>query len=161
MAFIDIVWKTIYIMSTAIVFVAVVKQFVDSNSWFRLRRFYNKLETIRLWQQLRVDDGLEEDLLVPVRGNQFKFFIVKNSEYSSDYHFLDFLRIYIYINDKLVCKFYRLDSMSLYARYALSYKSDYNPDEIDLIIKEAYKQAKTEMSAYYDKKHETDHKSFF
>ena len=161
MSFIDIVWKIIYIMSTEIVFVAVVIQFADSNSWFRLRRFYNKLETIRLWQQLRVDDGLEEDLLVPVRGNQFKFFIVKNSEYSSDYHFVDFLRIYIYINDKLVCKFYRLKSMSLCARYALSYKSDYNPEEIDLIIKEAYKQAKTEMSAYYDKKHETDHKSFF
>ena len=161
MSFIDIAWKIIYIMSTAIVYVAVVKQFADSDSWFRLRRFYNKLETIRLWQQLRVDDGLEEDLLVPVKGNQFKFFIVKNSENSSDYHFVDFLRIYIYINDKLVCKLYRLGSMSLCARYALSYKSDYNPDEIDLIIKEAYKQAKTEMSAYYDKKHETDHKSFF
>ena len=160
MSFIDIAWKIIYIMSTAIVFVTVV-QFADSNSWFRLRRFYNKLETIRLWQQLRVDDGLEEDLLVPVRGNQFKFFIVKNSEYSSDYHFVDCLRIYIYINDNRVCKFYRLDSMSLFSKYALSYKSDYNPDEIDLIIKEAYKQAKTEMSAYYDKKHETDHKSFF
>lgn len=160
MSFINIVWKIIYIMSTAIVFVTVV-ELADSNSWFRLRRFYNKLETIRLWQQLRVDDGLEEDLLVPVRGNQFKFFIVKNSEYSSDYHFVDFLRIYIYINDNRVCKFYRLDSMSLFSKYALSYKSDYNPDEIDLIIKEAYKQAKTEMSAYYDKKHETDHKSFF
>ena len=160
MSFIDIVWKIIYIMSTTIVFVAVV-QFVDSNSWFRLRRFYNKLETIRLWQQLRVDDGLEEDLLVPVRGNQFRFFIVKKSEYSSDYHFVDCLRIYIYINDNRVCKFYRLDSMSLFSKYALSYKSDCNPDEIDLIIKEAYKQAKTEMSAYYDKKHETDHKSFF
>ena len=160
MSFIDIAWKIIYIMSTAIVFVTVV-QFADSNSWFRLRRFYNKLETIRLWQQLRVDNGLEENLLVPVRGNQFKFFIVKNSEYSSDYYFVDFLRSYIYINDNLVCKFYRLVSMSLFSKYALSYKSDYNPDEINLIVKEAYKQAKTEMSAYYDKKHETDHKSFF
>lgn len=161
MSFIDIVWKIIYIMSTAIVFVAVVKQFADSNSWFRLRRFYNKLETIRLWQQLRVDDGLEEDLLVPVRGNQFRFFIVKKSEYSSDYYFADFLRIYIYINDNIVCKFYRLVSMSLFSRYAFSYKYDYNPDEIGLIVEEAYKQAKTEMSAYYDKKHETDRKSFF
>lgn len=158
MSFIDIVWKTINIM---IVYIAVVIQFADSNSWFRLRRFYNKLETIRLWQGLRVDDGLEENLLVPVRGNQFKFFIVKNSEYSSDYHFVDCLHIYIYINDNLVCKFYRLDSMSLFSKYALSYKSDYNPDEIDLIVEEAYKQVKTEMRAYYDKKIKNDRKSFF
>ena len=161
MSFIDIVWKTIYIMSTAIVFVTVFMQFVSSDSWFQLKRFYNKLETIRLWQQLRIDDGLEEDLLVPVRGNQFKFFIVKNSEASDDCYFANYLRIYIYINDELVCKLHRLESISLFSRYALSYKSDYIPDEINLIVKEAYKQAKTEMSAYYDKKHETDHKSFF
>lgn len=161
MSFIDTAWKIINIMSTAIVFVAVVIQFADNNSWFRLRRFYNKLETIRLWQQLRIDDGLDEDLLVPVRGNQFKFFIVKNSEASNGYHFANYLRIYIHINDELVCKFHCLESVSLFSRYALSYKSDYNPDEIDLIVKEAYKQARTEMSAYYDKKHETDHKSFF
>ena len=161
MSFIDIVWRIISVMSTAIVFVVVVIQFSDSNSWFRLRRFYNKLETIRLWQQLRVDDGLEEDLLVNVRGNQFKFFIVKNSEGSNDYHFANYLRIYIHINDELVCKFHCLESMSLFKRYALSYKSCYNPDEINLIVKEAYKQAKTEMSAYYDKRIEIDRKSFF
>ena len=161
MSFIDIVWKIINIMSTAIVFVAVVIQFSDSNSWFRLRRFYNKLETIRLWQQLRDYDGLEEDLLVNVRGNQFKFFIVKNSEASNDYHFANYLRIYIHINDELVCKFHCLESMSMFSRYALSYKSCYKPDEIDLIVKEAYKQAKTEMRAYYDKRIENDRKSFF
>lgn len=161
MSFIDIVWKTINIMSTAIVFTTVVIQFADRNSWFNLRKFYNKLETIRLWQQLGVDDGLEEDLLVPVRGNQFKFFIVKNSEASNGYHFANYLRIYIHINDELVCKFHCLESMSLFSRYALSYKSDYNPDEIDLIVEEAYKQVKTEMRAYYDKKIKNDRKSFF
>ena len=161
MSFIDIVWKTISIMSTAIVFVAVVMQFADSNSWFRLRRFYNKLETIRLWQQLRVDDGLEEDLLVTVRDNQFKIFIVKNSEASNGYHFANYLRIYIHINDELVCKFHCLESVSMFSRYALSYKSCYDPSEIDLIVKEAYRQSKTEMNAYYSKKIENDRKSFF